>query len=380
MKKFIIAAAAGGVVFLTVALLLISVVVEIGGGAVKIGQLNNGSSSSSTSSYVKDWSTGDPYTHNLLMHRYGITATQLDGYLKSTGIPYDPKRINGQLLLEWEKSSNLDVRAIIAIAQEESSLGTAGVATEPGANMFGYGAFDSNPENATQYNDAKAVVDLTSITIILNKNETFKTQDDKAKALAAGTWTPLMGGVYFTDTSGTGKRRADIMQKVDDWINAHGGTPAPPGGYGGGGAVDGSIASLEPFLGTVVPNTYGGGEHQCYAVSSYYAHSIDARIELNNGIAAADIGSDYNWKAWGWTVVTNPSYSDIKAGDIINFVRGTNMGSWNTSPEYGHTGVVAQVTGNNQIVVYDQGTMPFAKDTYTYHSGMVSSVVHPPNK
>ena len=37
---------------------------------------------------------------------------------------------------------------IVAIALNESSLGTAGVATNPGANMFGFGAYDSNPEYA----------------------------------------------------------------------------------------------------------------------------------------------------------------------------------------------------------------------------------------
>ena len=38
--------------------------------------------------------------HNLLSHRYGITAEQLDSFLDSTGITYDTGRINGKLLLE----------------------------------------------------------------------------------------------------------------------------------------------------------------------------------------------------------------------------------------------------------------------------------------
>ena len=92
--------------------------------------------------YAEHWSSGDPYTHNLLVHRYGITAAQLDGFLDTLGISYDKNRINGKKLLEWEAKSNLDVRGIVAIALNESSLGTAGVARNPGANMFGYGAFD----------------------------------------------------------------------------------------------------------------------------------------------------------------------------------------------------------------------------------------------
>lgn len=344
----------------------------IGSGANQ--EQDDSNSNSNTIYYAKHWSTGDPYTHNLLTHRYGIKAEQLDGYLKSTGIAYDPKRINGQKLLDWESSSNLDVRAIIAIATAESSLGTAGVATEPGANMFGYGAFDSDPNNASNYNDEKAVTDLTSITIILNKNETFKAQDDKAKAYANGTWNPFMGGVYFTDTSGTGKRRADIMAKVDKWIDDHGGTPDAPNGS----TADGTIKVLDPFLGTVVPNDFGGGVHQCYAVSAYYAHSINASIILRGGVNASDIGSDYDWKGWGWTVVDTPKYNQIKPGDIINFKKGANMGTWNTDSNNGHTAVVSQVLGNNQFSVYEQGQMVCSLNTYSYHDNMVSSVIHPP--
>lgn len=334
-------------------------------------------SNNSNTMYAKHWSTGDPYTHNLLTHRYGIKAEQLDSYLKSTGIAYNPDRINGAKLLQWERSSNLDVRAIIAIATAESSLGTAGVATEPGANMFGYGAYDDNPENATSFNDEKAIDGVASVTIILNKNESFKIQDDKAKALADGSWTPLMGGVYFTDTSGTGKRRADIMANVDKWIDAHGGTPDAPNGEDSGSS-SGAIQSLTPFLGTVVPNTYGGAVHQCYDVSSYYAHAINNAIFLNHGEAAADIGSDYNWSAWHWKVVNQPKYADIKPGDIINFKRGANMGSWVTDPQYGHTAVVSQTLGNNKFSIYEQGTIVFSLNNYTYQDNMISSIIHPP--
>ena len=119
----------------------------------------------------------------------------MDGFLDTLGIAYDKQRINGQKLLEWESKSNMDVRAILSIALHESSLGTAGVATNPGANMFGYGAFDSNPENANNYNDKVAVISLVKQTIIGNKNETFKIQDDKATKYANGTLdTSIKGG------------------------------------------------------------------------------------------------------------------------------------------------------------------------------------------
>ena len=195
-------------------------------GAVGGGGTNGSPQSQNGVTYADHWSDGDPYTHNLLVHRFGITAEQLDGFLDTLGISYDKNRINGKKLLEWEAKSNLDVRGIVAIALNESSLGTAGVATNPGANMFGFGAYDSNPEYANNFNDEVAVVGLTQQTIIGNKNQTFKIQDDKAKKFANGTLNPATdGGVYFTDTTGSGKRRAETMQKLDAFIDEHGGTP-----------------------------------------------------------------------------------------------------------------------------------------------------------
>ena len=193
------------------------------------GSANSSSTTSKDFKYAEHWSDGDPYTHNLLVHRYGIKAEQLDGFLDTLGISFDRNRINGRKLLEWEAKSNLDVRGIVAIALNESSLGTAGIARNPGANMFGFGAFDSNPENAKNFNDDIAVVSLTKQTIIGNKNETFKIQDDKAIKYANGTLnSSIDGGVYFTDTSGSGKRRAETMQKLDQYIDEHGGTPTAP--------------------------------------------------------------------------------------------------------------------------------------------------------
>ncbi len=63
------------------------------------------------------------------------------------------------------------------------------------------------------------------------KAETFKIQDDKALKYANGTLnSSIDGGVYFTDTSGSGKRRAETMQKLDQYIDEHGGTPTAPKG------------------------------------------------------------------------------------------------------------------------------------------------------
>lgn len=102
-------------------LIIIILMGAVGGGTNGSPQSQNGVT------YADHWSDGDPYTHNLLVHRFGITAEQLDGFLDTLGISYDKNRINGKKL-EWE-APNLDVRGIVAIALNESSLGTAGVAT-----------------------------------------------------------------------------------------------------------------------------------------------------------------------------------------------------------------------------------------------------------
>ncbi|MGC4431733.1 CHAP domain-containing protein, partial [Streptococcus suis] len=61
------------------------------------------------------------------------------------------------------------------------------------------------------------------------QNTSFKRQDVKAQKLAEGTLdVSSEGGVYFTDTSGSGKRRAEIMEALNDWIDTHGGTPEAP--------------------------------------------------------------------------------------------------------------------------------------------------------
>ena len=51
----------------------------------------------------------------------------------------------------------------------------------------------------------------------------------KRKKFASGSLnTSTDGGVYFTDTSGSRKGRAETMQKLDTYIDEHGGTPKAP--------------------------------------------------------------------------------------------------------------------------------------------------------
>lgn len=192
-----------------------------GGSGGPDGDLGGSSGGVDIKTNPDHWSTGDPYTHDLFTKRDGITEEQIDGYLAKSGIPFDKSRVNGKNFLAWQKASGVDVRALIAIALWESSYGTAGVAIS--GNMWNYAAFDSDPGASLAFNDSIAIVKMANETLINNKNRNFKRQDDKALANANGTLRPEDGGVYFTDTSGHGKKRAETMAEIDAYIDAHGG-------------------------------------------------------------------------------------------------------------------------------------------------------------
>ncbi len=110
----------------------------------------------------------------------------------------------------------------------------------------------------------------------------------------------------------------------------------------GGGKID----ILEEVLGQTVNNG------QCYGASAYYVEKLGGPQMMGTGhMFASEIGNDYDWSAYGWTVIKNPSYSDIKAGDVINFGQGGNATS-----VYGHTGIIASVDGNGKYTCYEQNS------------------------
>ena len=304
--------------------------------------------------YVEHWSGTSAYDSNLLAHRYGITAEQLDGYLNSLGVAYDHNRLNGKLLLQWQKDSGLDVRAIIAIAMAESSLGTAGVATMQGSNMFGYGAFDSNPDNAANFSDSKAIKLMTSETIIKNKNWTFKIQDDKAKKNAMGQLNPVTdGGVYFTDTSGTGKRRAKIMQDVDTWIDQHGGTPPIPeelkhlGGTSTQIVPTGYQISQPMSLDTYVAASYPWG--QC----TWFVYNRAKELGYNYGAYMGN-GGDWQYQA-GYETTHTP-----KVGYAVSFA----PGQAGADSSYGHVAIVEEVKKDGSILISESNALGMGVVSY----------------
>ncbi|EGO2723793.1 CHAP domain-containing protein [Enterococcus faecalis] len=115
-------------------------------------------------------------------------------------------------------------------------------------------------------------------------------------------------------------------------------------GAGSANVGGGKIDVLEQMLG----QTVNGG--QCYGGTSYYVEKMGFQSLMGTGhMFASEIGNDYAWEQAGWQVIKNPNYSDVKAGDVINFA----MGGYATSV-YGHTGIVGSVQGDGKLVVYEQ--------------------------
>lgn len=304
-------------------------------------------SASAFAAYVDHWTGPDAYTHNLLSHRYGIEAEQLDSFLQSTGIAYDSKRINGQKLLAWEKESGLDVRAILAIALAESSLGTQGVAKNAGANMFGYAAFDHSPQSAQQFSDDLAIVKLTQETIIQNQNTSFAIQDKKAQQLSAGLLnTSLDGGVYYTDASGTGKRRADVMAKLDQWIDNHGGTPAIPAEL----KVRSSASLSNVPVGYKVPklnkiidytaSSYAWGQCTWYV----YNRAKELGYQFD-----AFMGDGGNWQHKAGYAVSHKA----AVGYAVSF----SPGQAGADPSYGHVAIVEEVKKDGSVLISESNCL-----------------------
>ncbi|HEP1788354.1 TPA: lysozyme family protein [Streptococcus suis] len=150
--------------------------------------------------------------------------------------------------------------------------------------------------------------------------------------------------------------------------------------YVGGGGKDPS---------GVIQSVYGRGvgNGECYALTSYYAKAIGGpglgagvgEISDTTGadtVSAYNIGIAYNWSKYGWEVVRDPDYSQIQAGDIVNwYPSGYFNGIW------GHTGIVKEVLGNGVFTTYEQNAGKgriVAEYTRNIRDGRISSIIHPP--
>lgn len=109
------------------------------------------------------------------------------------------------------------------------------------------------------------------------------------------------------------------------------------------------------------------GNAQCYAVAAVYSgvmrgpdlgagtfyNEMDP-IEGQDVYSASEIGHAYHWDKYGWEVIDNPDYSQLKTGAIVCFERSLALNDTFTTHEYyGHCGVVTGLE-NGLIQTYEQ--------------------------
>lgn len=116
------------------------------------------------------------------------------------------------------------------------------------------------------------------------------------------------------------------------------------------------------------------GSGQCYALSGWYAKKLDGawidssiggiRGRIGGGMAAALIGTDYNWGAYGWKLDRSPNAGNLQAGGIYNVK--ANFGAPFYTTQWGHTGIIKSVS-KTRVTVLEQnyaGRMYVMENSY----------------
>lgn len=116
------------------------------------------------------------------------------------------------------------------------------------------------------------------------------------------------------------------------------------------------------------------GSGQCYALSGWYAKKLDGawidssiggiRGRIGDGMAAALIGTDYNWGAYGWKLDRSPNASNVQAGGLYNVK--ANFGAPFYTTQWGHTGIIKSVS-KTRVTVLEQnyaGRMYVMENSY----------------
>lgn len=116
------------------------------------------------------------------------------------------------------------------------------------------------------------------------------------------------------------------------------------------------------------------GSGQCYALSGWYAKKLDGawidssvggiRGRIGGGMAAALIGTDYNWGAYGWKLDRSHNAGNLQAGGIYNVK--ANFGAPFYTTQWGHTGIIKSVS-KTRVTVLEQnyaGRMYVMENSY----------------
>lgn len=136
------------------------------------------------------------------------------------------------------------------------------------------------------------------------------------------------------------------------------------------------------------------GNYQCYAVAAEFSGIMcgpdlgagtyfDQLNPVNDELiySASDIGIAYKWHEFGWSVIMNPQYDDLKIGSILCFEKGVKISDdFTTHEEYGHCAVIRGLE-NGMIQTYEQkgelGEFVTEYDREYLGSETISSVIIP---
>lgn len=133
------------------------------------------------------------------------------------------------------------------------------------------------------------------------------------------------------------------------------------------------------------------GSGQCYALSAWYAMSLGGpglgggvtslRGLIGAGMAASQIGTDYNWAQFGWKVVVPNKVADLIPGSIANIKANFNAGFIITGG-WGHTVVIKAISGDTLTVLEQNfaGHQYVEERTYSASAylGAIQTLCYPP--
>lgn len=133
------------------------------------------------------------------------------------------------------------------------------------------------------------------------------------------------------------------------------------------------------------------GSGQCYALSAWYAMSLGGpglgggvtslRGLIGAGMAASQIGTDYNWSQFGWKVVVPNKVADLIPGSIANIKANFNAGFIITGG-WGHTVVIKAISGDTLTVLEQNfaGHQYVEERTYSASAylGAIQTLCYPP--
>lgn len=133
------------------------------------------------------------------------------------------------------------------------------------------------------------------------------------------------------------------------------------------------------------------GSGQCYALSAWYAMSLGGpglgggvtslRGLIGAGMAASQIGTDYNWAQFGWKVVVPNKVADLIPGSIANIKANFN-GGFIITGGWGHTVVIKAISGDTLTVLEQNfaGHQYVEERTYSASAylGAIQTLCYPP--